>query len=87
MRDASTGREVVSGPYGDVQVPVDLQLFRPDGFLLRWQRDNQVAVDVLGPVDGQPRCRVVARLAFTYEGFEQFVAGLVAAQSDIGRPF
>ena len=77
--------EIIHGPDGDVLVPAEVELLRADGFLLRRRDSGQVLIEILGPEDDQSRCRVIARLAFTNEAYQRFVAGLVTVTQD-GSP-
>jgi hypothetical protein len=74
------GDELINGPQGTVRVPADLQPLRADGFLLRIGGDG-VVLDVLGDHDDRNTQTVVARLAFTKDGFHCFVDGLLVTRS------
>ena len=78
--------EVIHGPEGDILVPASLEPLHADGFLLRRQDADRVLVEIVGPKDGEAKCHVIARLAFSNESFQRFVTGLISITQDGGRP-
>ena len=72
--------ELVRGPDGDVVVPAGLETVRADGFLIRFEPEGTVYLDIFGPTDSQGRATVIARLSFEREGLDRFVCGLVQVQ-------
>jgi hypothetical protein len=75
--------EVIHGPGQDILTPAELAEFRPGGFMVRFGQSDEVFVDILASIDQPPQHSVIARLAFTFEGFQQFVEGLSAIRNDL----
>jgi hypothetical protein len=73
-------REVIKGPRGDVVLPLELDAIEVAGFMLTERGSGHVHLDILGPPDRFSRQTVAARLAFTAEGVQQFLHGLMQVE-------
>jgi hypothetical protein len=74
---------VIRVPGTDIVAPDPVHELRPEGFMLHFGPSDEVLVDMLQSTDASSQHRVIARLAFTYEGFQQFVDGLRTVQKDL----